>query len=195
MKRIRSDWQGEECVRDNTEAFSLEKTMSVQITPTSTRHTGMTGSTEGSVAAWQVTFQLDGDNSLRAAISVPLAGPSTHHEAQQKALKILQVFLSDACEAAKSTNFQVRTLPIVRGCPKRGRPSTWILGVFTQGFCLSSDKRNLWGQIALPLVGWLLALNSSACYEPRFRTSLCSAISLRRNHSCSFERVDLCNLD
>jgi hypothetical protein len=105
MKRIRSDWQDEECVRDDTEAFSLEKTMSVQITPTSTRHTGMTGSTEGSVAAWQVTFQLDGDNSLRAAISIPLAGPSTHHEAQQKALKILQVFLSDACEAAKKYQF------------------------------------------------------------------------------------------
>jgi hypothetical protein len=105
MKRIRSDWQDGECVRDDTEAFGLEKTMSVQITPTSTRHTGMTGSTEGSVAAWQVTFQLDGDNSLRAAISIPLAGPSTHHEAQQKALKILQVFLSDACEAAKRYQF------------------------------------------------------------------------------------------
>jgi hypothetical protein len=104
MKRIRS-WQDEECVRDDTDAFSLEKTMSVQITPTSTRHTGMTGSTEGSVAAWQVTFQLDGDNSLRAAISIPLAGPSTHHEAQQKALKILQVFLSDACEVAKKYQF------------------------------------------------------------------------------------------
>jgi hypothetical protein len=56
----------------------------------------------------------------------------------------------------KSTNFQVRTLPIVRRCPKRGRSSTWILGVFTQGFCLSSDKRNLWGK-SLSL-SWLAAL-------------------------------------
>ena len=105
MKRIRSDWQDEECVRDDTEAFSLEKTMSVQITPTSTRHTGMTGSTEGSVAAWQVTFQLDGNESLHATVSIRLAGPSTHLEAQQKALKILQVFLSDASEAAKKYQF------------------------------------------------------------------------------------------
>jgi hypothetical protein len=29
----------------------------------------------------------------------------THHEAQQKALKILQVFLNDACEAAKKYQF------------------------------------------------------------------------------------------
>jgi hypothetical protein len=84
---------------------SLEKTMSVQITPKSTQHTGMATSTEGSVAAWQVTFQLDGDEFLHAAISVSVAGPSTHQEAQQKALKLLQVFLSDACEAAKKYQF------------------------------------------------------------------------------------------
>ena len=75
--------------------------MTVQITPKSAQHTGLAQSTEGSVAAWQVTFQVDGDDSLHAAISIPLAGPPTHHEAQQKALKILQVFLCDACEAAK----------------------------------------------------------------------------------------------
>ena len=84
---------------------SLEKAMSVQITPKSTQHTGMAISTEGSVAAWQVTFQLDGDESLHSAISVSVAGPSTHQEAQQKALKLLQVFLSDACEAAKKYQF------------------------------------------------------------------------------------------
>ena len=33
------------------------------------------------------------------------AGPTTHHEAQQEALKILQVFLSDACDAAKKYQF------------------------------------------------------------------------------------------
>jgi hypothetical protein len=32
--------------------------MTVQITPKSTQHTGMATSTEGSVAAWQVTFEL-----------------------------------------------------------------------------------------------------------------------------------------
>ena len=84
---------------------SLEKAMSVQITSKSTQHTGMAISTEGSVAAWQVTFQLDGDESLYTAISVSVAGPSTHQEAQQKALKLLQVFLSDACEAAKKYQF------------------------------------------------------------------------------------------
>jgi hypothetical protein len=84
--------------------------MTVQITPKSTQHTGMATSTEGSVAAWQVTFELDRDESVHAAISIGLAGPPTHHEAQQKALKILQVFLNDACEAAKkNTNFQIRT--------------------------------------------------------------------------------------
>jgi hypothetical protein len=79
----------------------LENKMAVQITPKSTQHTGMAASAEGSVAAWQVTFELDGDESVRAAISIPLAGPPTHHEARQKALKILQDFLNNACEAAK----------------------------------------------------------------------------------------------
>ena len=78
--------------------------MIVQITPKSTQHTGMATSTEGSVAAWQVTFELDGDESLHAAISIRLAGAPTH-EAQQKALKMLQVFLNDACEAAKKFQF------------------------------------------------------------------------------------------
>jgi len=36
--------------------------MTVQITPKSTQHTGMALSTEGSVAAWQVTFELEGDD-------------------------------------------------------------------------------------------------------------------------------------
>ena len=94
------------CLGRGIEPQNLEtKTMTVQITPNSTQHTGMAVSTEGSVAAWQVTFDLDGDDSLHAAISIPLAGPPTHHEAQQKALKILQVFLNDACEAAKKYQF------------------------------------------------------------------------------------------
>jgi hypothetical protein len=44
--------------------------MAVRITPKSTQHTGMSLSTEGSVAAWEVTFHLDGDESLHAAISI-----------------------------------------------------------------------------------------------------------------------------
>jgi len=75
--------------------------MDVQITPTATQHTGMAASPAGSVAAWQVTFQLDAEKLLRATISIPVAGPTTHHEARQEALKILQVFLSEACDAAK----------------------------------------------------------------------------------------------
>jgi hypothetical protein len=62
-------------------------------------------STEGSIAAWEVKFELDGDESLHAVISIRLAGPPTHREAQQKALKTLQVFLNDACEAAKKYQF------------------------------------------------------------------------------------------
>ena len=81
--------------------------MAVRITPKSTQHTGMSLSTEGSVAAWDVTFHLDGDESLHAAISIRLAGPPTHHEARQKALKILQVFLNDSCEAAKKYQFSI----------------------------------------------------------------------------------------
>jgi hypothetical protein len=81
--------------------FGVEDTMNVTITPKSTQHTGLALSAEGSVAAWQVMFELDGDESLHAAISILLTGPPTHHEAQQKALKILQVFLNDACEVAK----------------------------------------------------------------------------------------------
>ena len=81
--------------------------MAVRITPKSTQHTGMATSTQGSVAAWEVTFHLDGDESVHAAISIPLAGPPTHHEARQKALKILQVFLNDSCEAAKKYQFSI----------------------------------------------------------------------------------------
>ena len=81
--------------------------MAVRVTPKSTQHTGMSLSTEGSVAAWEVTFHLDGDESIHAAISIRLAGPPTHHEARQKALKILQVFLNDACEAAKKYQFSI----------------------------------------------------------------------------------------
>jgi hypothetical protein len=79
--------------------------MTVQITPKSIQHTGLAISAEGSVAAWQATFELEGDESVHAAISIPLTGPPTHHEAQQKALKILQVFLNDACEAAQKYQF------------------------------------------------------------------------------------------
>ena len=79
--------------------------MTVQITPKSTQHTGMATSTEGSVAAWQVTFELDEDESLHAAINIRLAGPPTHQETRQKALKILQVFLNDAYAAAKKYQF------------------------------------------------------------------------------------------
>jgi len=75
--------------------------MTVQITPKWLQHTGLAPSAEGSVAAWLATFELDGDNSIRAAISIPLTGPPTHYEAQQKALQILRVFLNDASEAAK----------------------------------------------------------------------------------------------
>ncbi len=74
--------------------------MNVIITLKSTQHTGLALSPEGSVAAWEITFQLDRDE-LHASIFIPVAGPTTHHEAQQKALKILQDFLNDACDAAK----------------------------------------------------------------------------------------------
>jgi hypothetical protein len=79
--------------------------MAVAITPKLTHHTGLAQSMEGSVAAWLVTFELDGDNSIHAAISIPLAGPPTHHEAQQTAVKMLQVFLNDASEAAGRFRF------------------------------------------------------------------------------------------
>ena len=81
--------------------------MAVRITPKSTQHTGMATSTEGSVAAWQVTFELEEHESVHAAINIRLAGPPTHHEARQKALKILQVFLNDSCEAAKKYQFSI----------------------------------------------------------------------------------------
>ena len=79
--------------------------MTVQIALKSTQHIGMATSTEGSVAAWEVTFELDENESLHAAIDIRLAGPPTHQEARQKALKILQVFLNDACAAAIKYQF------------------------------------------------------------------------------------------
>ena len=79
--------------------------MAVAITPKWTQHTGLTQSTEGSVATWVVTFQLDGDDSIHVSIPIRLSGPPTHREAQQKALKTLQVFLTDAIEAATKFRF------------------------------------------------------------------------------------------
>jgi hypothetical protein len=79
--------------------------MAVAITPKWTQHTGLTQSTEGSVATWVVTFQLDGDESIHVSIPIPLSGPPTLRDAQQKALKTLQAFLTDACEAATKFRF------------------------------------------------------------------------------------------
>jgi len=79
--------------------------MPVAITPKSTQHTGLTQSIEGSVATWVVTFELDGDDSIHVSIPIPLSGPPTHREAQQRALKTLQVFLNDAAEAATKFRF------------------------------------------------------------------------------------------
>jgi hypothetical protein len=79
--------------------------MAVKIIPKSIQHTGLAKSAEGSVAAWQVTFQIDGDESLHADISIRVTGPASHQEARQKALRILQVFLNDACEASKKYQF------------------------------------------------------------------------------------------
>jgi hypothetical protein len=83
--------------------------MTVQITLKSTQHTGMATSTEGSVAAWQVTFELDEDDSLHAAINIRLAGPATHHEARQK-----------------NTNFQIRTFPTAQHRIKPAHVGLWL---------------------------------------------------------------------
>jgi len=65
-------------------ASDWRKSMAVKITPKFIHHRGMAMSTEGSVAAWEVTFHIDGDEFLHGSISIPVAGPSTRHEAQQK---------------------------------------------------------------------------------------------------------------
>ena len=49
--------------------------MAVSITPKWLQHTGLAPSAEGSVAAWQATFELDGDNSIHAAISITAHAP------------------------------------------------------------------------------------------------------------------------
>src|SRR5438105_9752447 len=107
--------------------------MAVQITPMAIQHTGMTASPAGSVAAWQVTFQLDAEKLLRVAISIPVAGPTTHHEAQLEALKILQVFLGDACDAAKKIS--IFKLDIIRApvSPALVRPRTRVKVRIGQG--------------------------------------------------------------
>jgi hypothetical protein len=56
-------------------------------------------------ATWMVTFELEGTEMIRTVISVPIKGPPSHQEAQQQALKQLQVFLIEGGEAAK--NFQI----------------------------------------------------------------------------------------
>jgi hypothetical protein len=59
-------------------------------------HTGLTQLIEGSVAAWLVTFQLDGGNSINTAISVPLASLS---------LRTVKSKRKPACEAALRFRF------------------------------------------------------------------------------------------
>jgi hypothetical protein len=48
--------------------------MTVEIAPKSTQHTGMATSTQGSVAAWEVTFHLDGDESVHGCNIYPPGG-------------------------------------------------------------------------------------------------------------------------
>ena len=79
--------------------------MAVQIALTATQHTGLTASPVGSVATWMITFELEGTEMMRTVISVPIKGPPSHQEAQQQALKQLQVFLIEGGEAAK--NFHI----------------------------------------------------------------------------------------
>jgi hypothetical protein len=79
--------------------------MAVQIALTATQHTGLTASPVGSVATWMVTFELEGAEMIRTVVSVPIKGPPSHQEAQQQALKQLQVFLIEGGEATK--NFQI----------------------------------------------------------------------------------------
>ena len=76
--------------------------MAVQITPTATQHEGMAASPIGTVTAWVVTFQLNSEQDFYTAISIPVEGPITHHEAKQQALKKLQTFLNEASKAAKN---------------------------------------------------------------------------------------------
>lgn len=99
---LRGNWAFPNLTRGK---FGLEDTMAVAIKPKSTQHTGLAQSMEGSVAAWLVTFQLDEGDSIHATISIPLTGPPSHHEAQEKALKMLRVFLNDACDAANKFRF------------------------------------------------------------------------------------------
>ena len=84
--RGKEERKGRVCVEGK---FGSEDTMAVAIKPKSTQHTGLAQSMEGSVAAWLVTFQLDEGDSIHATISIPLTGPPSHHEAQEKALKML----------------------------------------------------------------------------------------------------------
>jgi hypothetical protein len=101
--------------------------MTLQISPKSTQHTGMALSTQGSVAAWEVTFHLDGDDSLHAAVNIRLAGPPTHHEARQKALKILQVFQLPSPASGRIPGVRVPesscSTEVARGCHREGRDS------------------------------------------------------------------------
>jgi hypothetical protein len=86
-------------------ASDWRKSMAVKISPKFHSSQGDGHIDGGSVAAWGVTFHIDGDEFLHGSISIPVAGPSTRHEAQQKALKFLQVFLNNASEAAKLCQF------------------------------------------------------------------------------------------
>ena len=72
--------------------------MTVQITPISTRHLGIAGSSTGRIRSWKTTFQIDGDD-IYAVISVPIKSPSGDL-AKKAAWRKLSAFLRDAEQVA-----------------------------------------------------------------------------------------------
>jgi hypothetical protein len=69
-------------------------------------------------------FELDGNESVHAAISIALAGPPTHQEAQQKALKLYRCFKAMPVRQQRSIGFQIRTLPV--SSEEGGRNATHV---------------------------------------------------------------------
>jgi len=82
--------------------------MAVQITLTATQHTGLTASPVGSVATWIVTFALEGTEMIRTLIAVPVKGPPSHQEAQQKHLNNYRSFSSKVARLQKTSKSEIR---------------------------------------------------------------------------------------
>ena len=80
--------------------------MAVAIAVMATQNLGKIETPDGeAIPTWKVEFRLDAEDLITTEIAIRVNGATKNRDAQQKALKILQQFLSEGYATAK--NYQV----------------------------------------------------------------------------------------